>query len=260
MRILLAFIASLAVVSGIAETRTVFVGDFFFQDEVSLNSHTRINVGDSVEWQWISGSHTTTEVGELWNASINSITQTYTRVFDEPGLWNYFCTMDPLVMRGTVRVDGKMTPVSPSSVEVSPGVIVSGGLPEVLESDDQRLVTRPGVVFSTTSYPIVVRATGFIPPGTGEHALTIRVEAHATSGTIVQRTRLYDPFQQKWEEVRIGFASTTDTVVEATVNDAERFQTPASGMTVAEISFRAAGPVFAYPWHARIDQIQWIAQ
>jgi hypothetical protein len=260
MRTLIAFIATLSVVSGTAETRTVFVGDFFFQDELSLNSHTRINAGDSVKWQWVSGSHTTTEVGELWNASINSITQTYTRVFEEPGLWEYFCTMDPLVMRGTVRVDGKMTPVAPSSIDVSPGVIVSGGLTDILESDNQRLVVRPGVVFSNASYPIVVRATGFIPPGTGDHALTIRVEAHATSGTIVQRIRLYDPFQQKWEEVRIGFSSITDTVVEATVNDPERFQTPASGMTVAEVSYRAAGPVFAYPWHARIDQIQWIAQ
>lgn len=260
MRNLLALITALTASAALAEIRTVFVGDFFFQDEVSLNSHTRINVGDSVKWQWINGSHTTTEVGELWNASLNSITQSYTRVFNEPGLWEYFCTMDPLVMRGTVRVDGTMTPVSPSSIEVGPGVIVSGGLAEVLESDDQRLILRPGVVFSTASYPVVVRATGFIPPGTGEHALTIRVEAHATSGTIVQRIRLYDPFQQKWEEVRIGFASLTDNVVEATVNDAERFQTPATGMTVAEISYRAAGPVFAYPWHARIDQIQWIAQ
>jgi hypothetical protein len=86
------------------------------------------------------------------------------------------------------------------------------------------------------------------------------VEAHATSGLVVQRIRLYDPFEQAWEEVRIGFAPTTDQVVEATVNDPERFMTPATGMTRAEVSYRAVGPVFTYPWEARIDQIQWIAQ
>ena len=120
MRLLSLLIVALVAPSGIGETRIVHVGDFYFQDQASMNAHTRINVGDSVKWQWISGNHTTTEVNELWNAAINSVTQSYERSFNEPGLWEYYCTMDPLVMRGTVRALGTQTPRSAHRLRCQP--------------------------------------------------------------------------------------------------------------------------------------------
>jgi len=244
----------------IAETRIVHVGDFYFQDQVSGTSFTRINVGDSVRWQWIFGNHTTTSVEKLWNAPINSITTTYERVFDTPGIYEYYCSMDPLVMRATVQVDGVMTHVQPISFTVSPGQVLAGGLSELLQSDDKRMVIRPGVVLGSSAYPIVVRVTGLVPPGTGENSLTIRVESHASSSSILQRIRLYDPFADVWEEVGLGLVTTTDGVREVTVNDPERFMTPATGTVRAEVSYRAIAPVLSFPWQARIDQIEWIAQ
>lgn len=246
--------------SALAETRIVTVGDFYFQDQVSLTSHTRINVGDTVRWQWVFGNHTTTSVKKLWNAPINSITTTYQRVFDTPGVYEYYCSMDPLIMRGTVQVNGVQTHVQPISVEVQPGQILSGGLQEILHSDDKRMIMRPGVVLSTSAYPIVVRVAGLVPPGTGDNSLTIRVESQASSTSILQRIRLFDPFQNVWEEVDLARSTTTDGVREATVNDPERFMTPATGTVRAEVSYKAIGPVLVYPWQARIDQIEWIAQ
>jgi plastocyanin len=260
LKTVLIFFAALAAAAAVSETRIVSVGDFYFLDHVSQSAHTRINVGDSVRWQWVTGNHTTTEVNKLWNAPINSITTFYQRTFTEPGYYEYYCAMDPLVMRGTVRVDGVMTHVRPISFDVQPGRVVSGGLGELFDSDDNRLVMRPGVVLTSAAYPIVLRASGLVPPGTGEHLLSIRVESHATSGNVIQRVRLYDPFKDEWVEVHIGFVSTTDTVVEAIVTDPERFMTPATGTTVAEVSFKALGPVLFYPWQARVDQLEWVAQ
>lgn len=247
-------------VSAFAETRIVTVGDFYFQDQVTLTSYTRINVGDTVRWEWAYGNHTTTSTTGLWDAPINSITTTYQRVFDTPGVYPYYCVMDPLVMLGTVQVDGKQTFVEPTEVTVLPGQIVSGGLPEILQSDDKRLVMRPGVVLSTSMFPIVVRVSGQVPPGTGENTLTIRVEAQASSTSILQRIRLFDPSANVWEEVDVSLATTVDGVREVTVNDPERFMTPATGTVRAEVSYKAIGPTLLYPWQSKIDQIQWIAQ
>jgi plastocyanin len=260
MRLLITLIASLTAIAAISETRVVNVGDFYFQDQVSLTAQTRINVGDSVKWQWIGGNHTTTEVGKLWNAPINSLSTTYERVFDKPGLWEYFCVFHHQVMRGTVRVDGVLTTVQPAAVEVNPGRVVSGGLPEILHSDNQRLIARPGPVFTTSTHPINVRVVGFVPPGTGENLLSFRVEGHASSTSIVMRIRLYNPFKAEWVTLAQDYLPTSDIAVEVIVNDPENYITPATGTTQAEGTFRAVGPVFTYPWEARIDHIEWIAQ
>ena len=243
-----------------AETRIVHVGDFYFQDQVSMNAHTRINVGDSVKWQWISGNHTTTEVGKLWNASINSLSQTYERVFNTPGVWEYFCVFHHEIMRGTVRVDGVQTHVHPAAVEINPGRIVTGGLQEILSSDNLHLVARPGPVFTTSSHPITARVTGVVPQMTGQNLLSFRFEGHASSSSIVMRIRLYNHSTAEWVTFAQDFLPTADIEVEVIASDPENYVSPGTRETRAEVSYRAVGPVLTYPWEARIDHIQWIAQ
>jgi len=92
-----------------ADTRTVEVGLNFslsFRDTFSLNTTTVIDQGDTVLWQWISGSHTTTSNTGLWNANLNSVSRTFSRVFNTPGTFNYQCGPHGgcCQMIGTVRV------------------------------------------------------------------------------------------------------------------------------------------------------------
>ena len=56
-----------------------------------------INLGDSIKWVWVSGSHTTTSLGipagaVAWNKSINSSTTTFIYVPAVAGAYNYKCT------------------------------------------------------------------------------------------------------------------------------------------------------------------------
>ncbi|MCW5935433.1 MAG: hypothetical protein KIT45_14225 [Fimbriimonadia bacterium] len=77
-----------------ADTRIVDVGTDFstaFRDQFSHNVNTVIDVGDTVRWQWISGSHTTTSATNLWNANLNSVTRTFNFTFNQPGTFNYRC-------------------------------------------------------------------------------------------------------------------------------------------------------------------------
>ena len=103
----LGVILGLAIVASLhafAQTRTVETGDFFFRDSYSRTSETVIDVGTTVTWTWVRGSHTTTSVANLWDAPINTSNRTFTFTFRQIGDYQYFCRPHSFSMRGVVKV------------------------------------------------------------------------------------------------------------------------------------------------------------
>src|SRR4030095_8914380 len=73
-------------------TWTVTVRDFQF----TPNNFTAL-VGDTVKWQWVNGSHTTTSLtvpggANPWDQAINSSTPTFKYVITTAGNYHYKCT------------------------------------------------------------------------------------------------------------------------------------------------------------------------
>lgn len=54
-----------------------------------------ITVGDTVEWHWVSGSHTTTSDslsgGNVWDAPLTSVNPVFSIVITAPGVHHYHC-------------------------------------------------------------------------------------------------------------------------------------------------------------------------
>jgi len=105
--------------SSFAQTlHIVEVSDFQFSPR-DIN----IAVGDTVEWQWINGSHTTTSDSitgnNHWDAPLDVNNQVYRFVITSPGLHNYHCTPHiSMGMTGTITA----TPVAGVEDEIfSPG-------------------------------------------------------------------------------------------------------------------------------------------
>jgi plastocyanin len=74
----------------------------------------QIQVGDTVKWVEVSGTHTTTSgtgaadpnAGVLWDEPLGS-GQTYARVFTSAGTFPYFCRLhESMGMKGTITVTG----------------------------------------------------------------------------------------------------------------------------------------------------------
>jgi len=70
----------------------VHVGNFAFSPS-SLN----VSVGDTIQWQWDNGSHTTTSVtipadAASWDSPLNSTNQTFEYRVSVAGVYNYKCT------------------------------------------------------------------------------------------------------------------------------------------------------------------------
>ena len=89
-------------------TITITVDNNFFAP-----SNVSVSVGDTIRWQWVSGSHTTTCDGILsgtslppgalpWNSPMNSGTPVFRYVISVPGTYNYICIPHAPGMEGTI--------------------------------------------------------------------------------------------------------------------------------------------------------------
>jgi plastocyanin len=88
---LILFFLNLLVLSAYSTTRTITASGFSFTP-----SSTTVNVGDTIKWQWLDGTHTTTSssvpTGAMsWNAPLDVTHQTYIYVITQAGTYNYHC-------------------------------------------------------------------------------------------------------------------------------------------------------------------------
>jgi len=95
---------------------SVDVGSNWFCSPAFQNGicDTNVNRGDTVTWNWLSGTHTVTECGVNWSkgnsctgADWSSPTQssgTFVRPFNAAGTTYYRCLIHPTAMRGRVIV------------------------------------------------------------------------------------------------------------------------------------------------------------
>lgn len=105
--ILLAFVITTKTVT--ATKITIHVANFSFTP-ATVNA----NVGDTIEWMWMTGSHTTTCDGAggtslpagaaTWNSPMNSNTPLFQYVLTEAGTYNYVCLPHASNMSGVLNV------------------------------------------------------------------------------------------------------------------------------------------------------------
>jgi len=77
--------------SAFSTTHTITAGGIVFNP-----SSITVTVGDTIKWQWLNGTHTTTSTGiptgaTSWNAPLDAANQTYFYVITQEGTYNYVC-------------------------------------------------------------------------------------------------------------------------------------------------------------------------
>lgn len=137
----------LALPFNVAAQQIVTVGDptqnngLSFVDATSQTSSTVVLAGDTVQWNWGTDpmSHSTTSgtcVGNIcqttpfWDSGefTNTPAHSFSRIFNNPGLFPYFCTVHDSAMTGTVRVlpaPATFALQSPIPVGVHPSAVVT---------------------------------------------------------------------------------------------------------------------------------------
>jgi len=105
MKNMLLFLAALFVIeTSFAKTHKIKVSDFQFSPAI-----TNAQVGDTVLFIWVSGTHTTTSLkipanAKPWDKPINSTSKKYKYVITKAGTYNFDCSIHPLSMTGKIKV------------------------------------------------------------------------------------------------------------------------------------------------------------
>jgi len=113
---------------GFGATRTVHVGlgGTKFVDAVSGNSTSNINTGDTIQWTWSAGFHSTTSgtcssscsPDGLWDSGEHGTPFSFSHTFSSDGTFTYYCTVHGTAMQGTVIVGPP--PPAPTVTSVAP--------------------------------------------------------------------------------------------------------------------------------------------
>jgi plastocyanin len=130
-------------IAGITEaaTRNVTVAPgaaHAFQDAISGTSTSTIAVGDTIQWNWAYGGHSTTSgtcsttcmADGLWNSGVLAAGAVFSHTFSSVGTYHYFCSVHTVYMQGTVIVENPgpaptVTAINPTSGPSGAGTAVT---------------------------------------------------------------------------------------------------------------------------------------
>src|SRR5207253_474470 len=73
-----------------------------------------ISVNDSVQWNWASGSHSSTSSSGLWDSSQLNTPSSFTLAFPSLGNFPYFCTV-----HGSSTMSGSVTVSAANQISVA---------------------------------------------------------------------------------------------------------------------------------------------
>jgi hypothetical protein len=177
-----------------ASNASVSIGSFFFSP-----SDVSINVGDTVTWNWVGGSHSTTSDAGAWDSSVMS-SGSFQMAFGNSGSFPYHCTPHSSFMRGSVTVLGGNTPptiaiTGPANNDVFPSgptdITVSATAADSDGSVSSVEVFLDNVSAGTTSvspYSVMINS---VPPGTHQITATATDNSGAmTSDSITVRVNV----------------------------------------------------------------------
>jgi len=140
-------------------------------------------------------------------------------------------------------------------VNIERGTVVSGGLAELLTSDNAYLRMRPGVTLVSSDAPVRI-LLALTTPRPQLESFSITLESAASSQSIRQWVEVYNFVTNEYETLDSRQATVVDSTVRIDViSNATRFSS-ASGQMRIRINHKANQPVLQFPWNSRFDLVK----
>lgn len=147
--------------------------------------------------------------------------------------------------------------VAPASYTVFRGVLQTGQLSDLVQSDDQRMDIINGLVANSQEAPVTLQLTTTAPAQTAT-ALRFFLEAQVGSPGLTQTVDLWDYNAGAW--VRLDTRGATfniDQRIVLTATSPNRFIKSGTREMKAQIRFYPTGLINSSRWHVRVDQSVW---
>jgi hypothetical protein len=229
--------------------------EFRDPDDNALNDWTFSRANSKVTWQTETFAQNPNANSLSWGFTFNFRFDANVPPADSAAVLGLFKPGTLQALSVSVKTPANPYTV-PTSMIVNPGTVLTGGLADLIYSDDSRVQAQPRLVFSTSGYPLQMVVEGSTP-WTAPSVMRFRVESSAPSA-ISQRIELYNFSTGQYEELDVRSSTPTDTVVEVeATGNLTRFVETGTGKVRARVGYRATGPVLSFPWTASIDHTAW---
>lgn len=145
---------------------------------------------------------------------------------------------------------------APSAFTIITGSLASGGLPELLTSNNLRLAIRPDFAGTRLDPNIVVEASTTSSTPATLSRIDIAVEALATAGPNTQTIQAFNFATNTWIDLGSTLTSTTDqTQTVSITSNAANFRS--GGQMRMRFVIKADAANGSRTWQGQIDQIKW---
>jgi len=156
-----------------------------------------------------------------------------------------------------ILLDEAEPPILPDLFVRNRGLPVSGDLPDLFESDDSYVVTRPDVFGPSADPPVSLRIRSMSPIASPSQ-LRVTVESHVSVDSIRQRIALFNYDTGEFDIFDSRIASLTDETVTIVVDDnPARYVRPNSRRMLIRVDYNAVAFSIIPTWTASIDRSIW---
>jgi len=150
---------------------------------------------------------------------------------------------------------GNVEEVCPASYTIMFGSLVSGGIADVCNSDDARMVFANGSTFLITQSPITVQYFGTTTISAPTEVKTT-VEYSVSLVNLMARVDMRNYATSQWVQVDQRSASLTDEVVTASKTTDAADYVSGTGEVGIQVRVRDDAPAFLATWQGRYDQVK----
>lgn len=173
---------------------------------------------------------------------------------DMDGVWNFIEKVD-------VFSSGPTTETVPAaSLNTLRGVLVSGDVTSVMESNDTYLKYNPGFTISPAEAPVWLIFDAALSTDTPAE-LELTIEATANTFGLTQTTEMFDFNSGQYVEIDVQPSTfNMDTVISIDVTgQIGDFVEPGTGAVRTRAGWRRTGFTLIFPWTVCIDNVAWNA-
>jgi hypothetical protein len=144
----------------------------------------------------------------------------------------------------------------PATMSTVTGHAISGNLASVATSDNEYLVYRPGITFSSGQAPVQVVMEAVSPSQTPIR-MKLAIEGHTQFAGISRTLEAFDFVKGNWVAVVSSNLARGDDLLWLDTDQAARFVEQGTRIVRVRVSFRPTRPIFTFPWNVRIDRVAW---
>jgi phospholipase/lecithinase/hemolysin len=156
------------------------------------------------------------------------------------------------------EVESVINSVAVDDFNILRGMLISGDLPEVQESDDSYLKYNPGLTLNPSEPPVWIEFDGTLPTDSPT-SLSVTLEASANTPNIAQTIEAFNWLTGQYEQVDSQAASfNNDSVVTVDLTaDIVKYVESGTGTVTVRTGWKSGGLVLQFPWTICIDQVVW---